>query len=128
MLLDIRHNELTKSIIGCAMSVHRELGPGFPEGIYQRSLAVELTMAGIAFSREIHMPVYYKGHDVGSRRADFLIDGSVLVELKALPTLEPSSFAQVINYLTAYRLEVGLLLNFGEPSLKFKRFLKNHAS
>ena len=127
MLLDIRHNELTRTIIGCAMSVHRELGCGFPEHIYQRSLAVELGLAELGFEREIHLPVYYKEINVGARRADFLVEGAVLIELKATPEIDKAYYAQIINYLNAFRLEVGLLINFGGPSLAFKRFLKNHS-
>jgi GxxExxY protein len=125
MLLDTRFNALTHQIIGCAMAVHRMLGNGFQEVIYQRSLAVELEAKGLLFVREIKMPIFYRGVDVGSRRVDFLIDETVLVELKAVSELNHSHYAQTINYLEAYRLEVGLLINFGEPSLRYKRFLKN---
>jgi GxxExxY protein len=125
MLLDTRFNKLTETVIGCAMTVHRLLGTGFQEVIYQRSLAVELEQAGIVFGREIEMPLFYKSVEVGSRRVDFLVEETVLVELKALHELTPTHHAQIINYLEAYRLEVGLLINFGETSLKFKRFLKN---
>lgn len=127
MLLDTRFNKLTETVIGCAMQVHRLLGTGFQEVIYQRSLAIELTQAGVLFKREIEMPIFYKSVEVGSRRVDFLIEDRVLLELKALPALTLTHHAQIINYLEACRLEVGLLINFGEPSLKFKRFLKNHS-
>jgi GxxExxY protein len=126
MLLDTRFNKLTESIIGCSMSVHRELGSGFPEIIYQRALAVELKEAGLAFQGEIHLPVYYKSATIGARRADFLVENQVLIELKASAELTPANYAQIINYLKAYRLEVGLLINFGEASLRFKRFVQNH--
>jgi GxxExxY protein len=89
MLLDTRFNKLTEAVIGCAMQVHRLLGPGFPEVIYQRSLAVELEQAGVVFGREIEMPIFYKGVEVGSRRVDFLVEEMVLVELKALHELKP---------------------------------------
>jgi GxxExxY protein len=125
MLLDTRFNELTHQVIGCAMAVHRMLGSGFQEVIYQRSLAVELEGAGLIFAREVEMPIFYKGTDVGSRRVDFLVAETVLVELKAVHELNNSHYAQTINYLEAYQLEVGLLINFGEASLKYKRFLKN---
>jgi GxxExxY protein len=125
MLIDTRFNKLTHEIIGCAMAVHRMLGNGFQEVIYQRSLAVELEAAGLLFARELEMPIFYKGVDVGSRRVDFLINDTVLVELKAVHELNHSHYAQTINYLEAYRLEVGLLINFGESSLKYERFLKN---
>ena len=107
------------------MSVHRELGSGFPEIIYQRSLAVELTAAGVHFQGEVHLPVFYKDTPIGSRRVDFLVEGQVLVELKATIELTPLNYAQVINYLKAYRLEVALLINFGASSLNFKRFVHN---
>ncbi|GAA4012122.1 GxxExxY protein [Hymenobacter fastidiosus] len=125
MLLDTRFNELTHRIIGCAMMVHRTLGNGFQEVIYQRSLAVELERAGLIFAREIEMPIFYQDVQVGARRVDFLVEQTVLVELKALTELNLSHYAQIINYLEAYHLEVGLLINFGEASLKHKRFLKN---
>ena len=125
MLLDTRYNKITERIIGSAMRVHTILGTGFQEVIYQRSLAVEMEREGLVFGRELEMPLYYKGVDVGSRRVDFLVEDGVLVELKALHELTPTHHAQIINYLEAYRLEVGLLINFGEPSLRFKRFVKN---
>ena len=127
MLLDTRFNKVTETVIGCAMRVHKLLGTGFQEVIYQRSLAIELQQAGIVFGRELEMSIFYKGIEVGSRRVDFLVEETVLVELKALHELTATHHAQIINYLEAYRLEVGLLINFGEPSLKFKRFLKNHS-
>ena len=125
MLLDTRHNALTHQIIGCAMTVHRMLGNGFQEVIYQRSLAIELEAAGLVFAREIEMPIFYRGVNVGSRRVDFLVAEAVLVELKAVHEMNSSHYAQIINYLESYQLEVGLLINFGEVSLKYKRFLKN---
>ena len=125
MLLDTRHNALTHQIIGCAMTVHRMLGNGFQEVIYQRSLAIELEAAGLVFAREVEIPIFYRGVNVGSRRVDFLVAEAVLVELKAVHEMNSSHYAQIINYLESYQLEVGLLINFGEVSLKYKRFLKN---
>ena len=125
MLLDNRYSELTGAVIGCAMEVHRTLGTGFQEVIYQRSLAVEMEKAGLIFGREVEMPLLYKGVDVGARRVDFLVGEAVLIELKALHELTPTHYAQIINYLEAYQLEVGLLINFGERSLRFKRFIKS---
>ena len=125
MLLDTRHNALTHQIIGCAMTVHRMLGNGFQEVIYQRSLAIELEAAGLVFARETEMSIFYRGVNVGSRRVDFLVAETVLVELKAVHEMNSSHYAQIINYLESYQLEVGLLINFGEVSLKYKRFLKN---
>lgn len=117
-----KYSELTSKIIGCAMTVHKALGNGFQEVIYQRALAIEMNMAGIAFSREFEMPIFYREEQIGTRRVDYLVEGVVSVELKAINKLEDVHFAQAINYLEAYNLEVGLLINFGEISLNFKRF------
>jgi GxxExxY protein len=118
---EYKHSALTGKIIGCAMQVHSELGNGFQEVIYQRALAHEMTLQGIDFSREHEMPVHYKGLEVGIRRADFLVQGKISVELKAVIKLEPVHLAQAINYLEAFNLEVGLLINFGTTSLEFHR-------
>lgn len=106
------------------MRVHSTLGEGFPEVVYQRSLAQELTNAEISFQREVNLPVYYNEEIVGHRRVDFLAEDEVLIELKATGQLTSAHFNQIINYLNAYRLEIGLLINFGEPSLRFRRFIK----
>lgn len=116
--------KLTGEIIGCAMQVHRVLGTGFQEVIYQRALAIELEQCGVLAQRELEMPIYYRQKEIGSRRVDFLVNDTVLVELKALSTLNETHHAQIINYLEAYRLPIGLLINFGGPSLEFKRFVK----
>ena len=118
---EYRYSELTGTVIGCAMKVHNSLGNGFQEVIYQRALEIEMADQGIPFSREHEMPIYYKGPQIGSRRADFLVNGVVSVELKALIRLEQVHLAQAMNYLEAYDLEVGLLLNFGARSPEFKR-------
>jgi GxxExxY protein len=115
------HSALTSKIIGCAMEVHKALGNGFQEVIYQRSLAHEMALQGINFSREYEIPVFYKGIKAGLRRVDFLVETLVSVELKALSMLEEVHFAQAINYLEAYNLQVGLLINFGAKSLEFRR-------
>ena len=116
-----KYSELTSAIIGCAMTVHSELGNGFQEVIYQRALEIEMGEKGITFAREFEMPIYYKERQIGSRRVDFLVEDSVSVELKAIIKLEDVHLAQAINYLEAYDLEVGLLINFGAKSLQFKR-------
>lgn len=116
-----KYSDLTSKIIGCAMSVHNELGNGFQEVIYQRVLAIELALAGLLFTREYEMPVFYREQQIGTRRVDFLIEGMVSLEIKAISQLENVHFVQAINYLEAYNLEIGLLINFGENSLKFKR-------
>lgn len=116
-----KYSELTERIIGCAMTVHKTLGNGFQEVIYQRALAIEMRLAGISFSREFEMPIFYRDEQIGTRRVDFLVEGVISVELKAITGLEDVHFAQAINYLEAYNLEIGLLINFGETGLNFKR-------
>jgi len=118
---EYKYSELTSKIIGCAMQVHSGLGNGFQEVIYQRALAIEMQDTGLAFLREMEMPVYYKGQQIGTRRVDFLVENTVAVELKAIIQLEDVHLAQAINYLEAYDLEIGLLINFGSKSLQFKR-------
>jgi GxxExxY protein len=120
-----KYSELTSKIIGCAMKVHSALGNGFQELIYQRALEMELGDAGLDFSREHEMPVYYKNKEIGKRRVDFLVERIISVELKAITKLEKIHLAQAINYLEAYDLEVGLLINFGAKSLEYKRIVNN---
>ena len=123
MIIDEKYkfSELTSKIIGCAMTVHKILGVGFQEVIYQRALAIEMELAGIHFQREFEMPVFYKEKQIGTRRVDFFVEETISVELKAVTKLEDVHFAQAINYLEAYNIEIGLLINFGETSLNFKR-------
>lgn len=116
-----KYSELTGKIIRWAMSVHSTLRNGFQEVIYQRALEIEIVDHGISFVREFEMPIYYKAQRIGTRRVDFLVENCVSVELKALIQLEDVHLAQAINYLEAYNLEVGLLINFGSNSLEFKR-------
>lgn len=119
---EYKHSELTGKIIGCAMKVHSALGNGFQEVIYQRALDIEMKKAGLLFARELEMPVYYDNIQIGTRRVDFFVENKVMVEIKALTTLEDVHTAQAINYLEAYKMEIGLLINFGARSLQFKRF------
>jgi len=119
-------DELTYKIIGCAMKVHNTLGNGFQEVIYQRCLAIELDKIGLEFLREEEMPIYYDNIQVGTRRADFIIANQVLVELKAMVKLEDVHLAQGLNYLTAYQIDKGLLINFGATSLEVKRLFRKH--
>jgi GxxExxY protein len=114
-------DDLTYRIIGCAMKVHSTLGNGFQEVIYQRCLAIELDKAGIGFAREVEQTIFYDGIDVGTRRADFIIENKVIVELKALINLEDVHLTQTKNYLVAYNFDIGLLINFGAQSLDYKR-------
>lgn len=119
----------TYAIIGAAMEVHRQLGPGFLEAVYQHALAVEFSAQAVPFSREVELPVHYKGQQLPcSYRADFICYDSVIVELKALQTVSGFEEAQVLNYLKATRLERGLLINFGSRSLQFKRFVLSNPS
>ena len=118
------HSELTGKIIGCAMEVHKTLGNGFQEVIYQRALAIEMARQKLDFSREHQMDIFYKGQQIGTRRVDFFVERKVMVELKAVIRLEDVHLAQAINYLEAYGQEVGLLINFGSRSLQFKRVMK----
>lgn len=118
---EYKYSELTGLVIGCAMEVHKQLGNGFKEVIYQRALVIELKAKSIPFNREYEMPIYYKGQQIGKRRVDFLVDEKIAVELKAVIQLENAHLVQAINYLEAQDLEVGLLINFGSKSLDFKR-------
>ncbi|MBB5396020.1 GxxExxY protein [Mucilaginibacter sp. AK015] len=121
----MKHADLTQKIIGCAMKVHGVLGNGFQEVIYQRALAIELSKADLAYARELDMVIYYDGIDIGARRVDFFIENTIMVELKAIIQLEEVHLAQAMNYLEAYNIEIGLLINFGSKSLQFKRVHNN---
>jgi GxxExxY protein len=112
---------LTRRIIGCAMQVHRRLGNGFQEVIYQRALSIEFECDNLRFVREQEMPIYYREKSIGSRRVDFFVENSVMVEIKAITKLENVHLAQALNYLECYKIQVGLLINFGQRSLEFKR-------
>ena len=111
--------DITYKIIGCAMKVHSTLGNGFQERIYQCALDIELKKNGIDCIREFEMPIHYDGIHIGTRRVDFLVEKNIAVELKALIKLENVHLAQAINYLEAYNLQTGLLINFGSPKLQF---------
>jgi len=119
-----QHSELTGKIIGCAIEVHKNMGNGFQEVVYQRALAIEFGLQKLSFEREKEMPLTYKGYDVGTRRVDFFVEGLIMVELKAVIQLEDVHLAQAINYLEAYNMEIGLLINFGGRKLDFKRVMK----
>jgi GxxExxY protein len=121
----MKYKELTEKIIGCAMKVHSVLGNGFQEVIYQRALEIELRKAGLGYAREMEMVVYYDGEEIGTRRVDFFVEDVIMVELKAIILLEDVHLAQAMNYVEAYKMEVGLLINFGSKSLQFKRVHNN---
>lgn len=120
---DFKYGDITEKVIGICMKIHSEIGNGFQEVIYQRAIQIELAHAGIPFEREYPMPVYYHNHHVGNRRVDFLINKVVSLEIKAIANLESQQLAQAKNYLEAYNIEVGLLINFGARSLQFKRLI-----
>ena len=117
----MKYEDLTKRIIGCAMKVHSTLGNGFQEVIYQRALAIEMSYSDLSFEREKEMEIFYRGESIGTRRVDFFVEGCIMVELKAITELADVHLAQAMNYLEAYNMEVGLLINFGARSLEFKR-------
>lgn len=123
MNTNLKHGDLTEKILGCAFEVHKFLGNGFQEVIYQRALEIEFLSARINYAREVEHPIYYKNNkvEIGTRRADFVVEGKVLVELKAIIQLEDVHMAQTLNYLRAYKFDVGLLINFGSKSMTFKR-------
>jgi GxxExxY protein len=122
---DYKHSEITRKIIGAAMKVHSTLGNGFQEVIYQRALDIEMAKCGLLSQRELEMPIYYDGQEIGHRRVDFFVEDKVMVEIKALTALEDVHLAQAINYLEAYGLEVGLLMNFGAKSLQYRRVINS---
>jgi GxxExxY protein len=125
MSTELKYKDITEKILGASFEVHKYFGNGFQEVIYQRALAWEFKQKGLEFEREIEQDIFYKDlpEPIGTRRADFVVEGKVLVELKAIIQLEDVHFAQALNYLKVYKLEVGLLINFGSKSLTFKRIV-----
>ena len=122
------YEEITHKIIGCAMKVHSVLGNGFQEVIYQRAMAIEMRKMGLNFTREMEMTIYYEGEEIGAKRVDFFVEGKIMVELKAIIELNDSNLNQCRNYLEAYTLPVGVLLNFGSKSLQYKRIYNSKHS
>ncbi|HMQ48669.1 MAG TPA: GxxExxY protein [Saprospiraceae bacterium] len=121
----MKYQDITQKIIGASMEVHKILGNGFQEVIYQRALELEMNAVGLTFQREYEMDIIYKGEKIGGRRVDFFVENCSMVELKALIALEDVHLAQAMNYLEAYNMEIGLLINFGAKSLQFKRVHNN---
>ncbi len=121
-----KHSELTKIVIGLAMKVHRKLGLGFPEVVYKRALIIELKKAGLLFMVEKEQAIFYENEWVGARRVDILVEEKVLLELKAISEVNNASYNQIQNCLEAFKIEVGLLINFGSTSLQFKRFVNKN--
>jgi len=122
---EYKHSDITGKIIGAAMKVHSTLGNGFQEVIYQRALDIEFPKWELSAQRELEMSIFYDGFEIGKRRVDFLVEQKVMVEIKALTALEDVHLAQAINYLEAYNLEIGLLLNFGAKSLQYRRVINS---
>ena len=122
---ELIHKEITEKIIGAAMKVHAALGNGFQEVIYQRALEIEMKYSKLSFEREYNMKIFYRGEEIGQRRVDFFVENKIMVEIKGIIHLEDVHLAQAINYLEAYKMEIGLLLNFGAKSLEFKRVHNN---
>lgn len=121
-MADFKYGDITEKIIGAAFRVHGTLGNGFQEVIYQRAIELEFRLMPMNYAREFEMPIYYLDQNIGTRRVDFLIQNKISVELKAIIKLEDVHIAQAINYLEAYNLEIGLLINFGSKRLEFHRF------
>jgi GxxExxY protein len=121
-MADFKYGEITEKIIGAAFRVHNTLGCGFQEVIYQRALEMEFRMIPLDYAREFEMPIFYLDEQIGTRRVDFFVDGKISVELKAVTKIEDVNLAQAMNYLEAYNLEIGLLINFGSKRLEFHRF------
>lgn len=119
--MELKHKDITEKIIGAAMKVHSALGNGFQEIIYQRALALQMEKDNVSFVRECNMPIFYLEQQIGERRVDFFVENKICVEIKAIINLEPVHFAQTRNYLEAFNIEIGLLINFGAISLEFKR-------
>ncbi len=122
-MAEFLYKELTYAVIGAAMEVHKILGGGFLEAVYQKALAYELKLRNIPFEEQVSLQVYYKGQLVGEYFADFVIDGKIILEIKAVSTLNDAHTAQTIHYLTATGYKVGLLINFGSKSLEHRRFV-----
>lgn len=122
---ELEHKEITEKIIGAAFEVHNNLGAGFQEVIYQRAFAYELKAKGLSYAREKEQLIFYKDIEkpIGKKRADFIVEDKIMVEIKAKPQLESAHFAQGLNYLKAYKIKHGLLINFGAKSVEFKRLI-----
>ena len=120
---EYKFSDITSKIIGSAIEVHKILGNGFQELIYQRALDKEMELQNLSFAREFEMPIFYKAKQIGSKRVDFLVENVISVELKAITKLEDLHLAQAINYLEAYNLEIGMLINFGAKNLEFRRLI-----
>jgi len=120
-----KHSEITEKVIGASMKVHQKMRNGYQERIYHSCLSIELKKSGLAFSEEVELPIFYENTEVGKRRADFLVENKIIVEIKAVSELTDTHLAQALNYLEVLHLEIGLLINFGAKSLEFRRVINN---
>ncbi|HUQ97319.1 MAG TPA: GxxExxY protein [Chitinophagaceae bacterium] len=123
MIEDLKYNQVTQTIIGAAMKVHSKMKNRYVAAVYQKCMDIELKKAGLEFQQEIDLPIYYDGVIVRRKRIDYIVDKKIILELKAITTLENNHLAQAINYLESHLLQIGLLLNFGGKSLQFKRLV-----
>jgi len=121
--MGLEHEELAGSVIGAAIEVHKALGPGFLESVYENALAIEFAARGIRFERQLAVPILYRGSEVGLHRLDLLVTALIVVELKAVKALDDVHFAVVRSYLRATGREHGLILNFAKPTLEIKRVI-----
>ena len=124
-MADLLYKELSFAVIGAAMEVHRILGPSFLEAVYQAALEKKLTLRGISFAHQLHLPVTYKGDLIGEYIADLVIDGKFIVEIKAVSRFNPSHEAQAIHYLAATGLQLAIIINFGAGSLDYRRIIRS---
>ena len=122
---DLKYHDITEKIIGCAMKVHRHFGLGFPEIVYKRALIIELKKIGLRFKQEIERDIIYDDQLIYKRRLDLIVEDVVLVELKAITEVDNGDHNQILNYLRVFKLEIGLLINFGAASLQFKRLINS---
>jgi len=121
----LKHEQITKAVIGCAFEVINELGVGFLESVYEKALLLALRQKGLSVASQYPVKVLFRGKNVGDFYADIFVEGKVIIELKAVKVIAPEHQAQIINYLNATGIEVGLLINFGNPKLEYKRFTRN---
>ena len=117
----MKYEDITKRILAASFQVHSALGNGFQEVIYQRALEIEFPYHDLSFKREMEMPIFYRHMNIGTRRVDFFVEELIMVELKAVIKLEDVHLAQALNYLEAYNMEIGMLINFGSRSLEYHR-------
>ncbi len=125
-MTEILYKELSYSIIGAAIEVHKTLGPGFLEVVYENALEIELKTRGVSFEKYLPLPVYYKDQMIGNYEADFLVDQKIILELKSISGLNKVHEAQAHHYLAATGLSLAILINFGTESLEYKRIIRNH--